>query len=195
VWTQRICVNRPDNVLWLEQELTSRIKDVTRQVTMKTYMHGLNAALIRGSVIALLIIVGLPFRASATLGGSLESVQADQAHFQANIRITEGGVYKVHELITPTHIVVREYVSLGGRVFGVTWRGPFIPDMQQLLGGYFPRYVLAAKAERERHVGRAPLNIQLPGLVVQTGGHMRAYFGRAYDPQLLPAGASPDDIR
>jgi|HubBroStandDraft_2_1064218.scaffolds.fasta_scaffold00280_8 hypothetical protein len=162
---------------------------------MKLYKHGLNAALIRGLSIALVTTLGLPFSAFATLGGSLDSVQADQAHLKANIKTTEGGAYTVHELRTPTDIVVREYVSPGGRVFGIAWRGPFIPDMQQLLGSYFRQYVLAAKAERERHVGRAPLSIQQEGLVVQTGGHMRAYFGRAYDPELLPAGASPDDVR
>lgn len=160
---------------------------------MKTYRHGLNAALIPG--LTLWMALGTPVLAFATLGGSLDSVRADQAHFKANIRVTERGAYTVHELTTSTAIVVREYVAPGGRVFGVTWRGPFIPDMQQLLGGYFQQYVLAAEAERERRVGRAPLNIQLPGLVVQTGGHMRAYFGRAYDPELLPAGASPDDLR
>jgi len=162
---------------------------------MKTHMHGLNAALVRGSVTAVLMILGLPFLAFATLGGSLDSVYADQAHFKANIKATKGGIYTIHELTSPTDIVVREYVSPGGRVFGVSWRGPFIPDMQQLLGGYFQQYALAAKAERERHVGRAPLNIKLPGLVVQTGGHMRAFFGRAYNPELLPVGASPDDVR
>jgi hypothetical protein len=162
---------------------------------MKTHMHGLNAALVRGLAIAVLMILELPFLAFATLGGSLDSVQADQAHFKANLKITDGSVFTVHELTTPTNIEVREYISPGGRVFGVTWRGPFIPDMQQLLGGYFEQYALAAKAERERHVGRTPLNVKLPGLVVQTGGHMRAFFGRAYDPELLPAGASPDDLR
>jgi len=162
---------------------------------MKTYTHGLNGALVRGLCVSLLMTLGSPFLAFATLGGSLDSVQTDQAHFKANMTITGGDVYTIHELTTPTHIVMREYVSSGGRVFGVTWRGPFIPEMQQLLGSYFQQYVLAAKAERERHVGRVPLNIQLPGLVVQTGGHMGAYFGRAYDPQLLPVGASPDDIR
>lgn len=160
---------------------------------MKTYMHGLNAPLVRG--VAVFLALGLPVLAFATLGGSLDSVQADQAQFKAKIKITEGAVYTVHELTTPTDVVVREYVSPGGRVFGVTWRGPFIPDMQQLLGVYFQQYVVAAKAERERHVGRNPLNIQLPGLVIQTGGHMRACFGRAYNPDLLPAGASPDDVR
>jgi len=162
---------------------------------MKPYVNSLVGALVRRLAIALLMTLGLPFVAFATLGGSLDSVQADQAHFKANLRVTESGLYTVHELTTPTGIVVREYVSRGGQVFGITWRGPFIPDMRQLLGGYFPQYVLAAKSERERHVGKTFLNIQLQGLIVQTGGHMRAYFGRAYDPQLLPAGASSDDVR
>ncbi len=175
-------------------KLTFYLNWMIGQITVKTYKHGLSVALVRRLSIGLLIL-GLPVLGSATLGGSLESVQVDQAHFRANIRITQGAAYTVEELTTATDIVVREYVSPGGRVFGVTWRGPFIPEMRQLLGAYFQQYVLAAKAERERHVGRAPLNIQLPGLVVQTGGHMRAYFGRAYDPELLPVGTSPDDIR
>ena len=141
------------------------------------------------------MVLALPLLAFATLGGSVDSVRADQTHFKAKMSVIESGVYTVHQLTTPTDIVMREYVSRSGQVFGVTWRGPFIPEMRQLLGGYFPQYVTAAKAARERHVGRAPLNIQLPGLVVQTGGHMRAYFGRAYDPQLLPTGASSDDVR
>ena len=162
---------------------------------MKMYIHGLNAALAGRLSIGLLMTLGLPVLAFATLGGSLESVHADQVQLKANLRIIPGAVYTVHELTTPMDVVVREYVSTGGRVFGVTGHGPFIPGMRQLLGAYFQQYVLAAKAEREHHVGRAPLNVQLPGLVIQTGGHMRAYYGRAYDPELLPVGTSPDDIR
>jgi hypothetical protein len=162
---------------------------------MNINIKKLRMVLVRGVAIVVSMILGVPFVAYATLGGSVSSVQADQSRFKADIKIIEGNVYTVHELTTPTNIVVREYVSPSGQVFGVAWKGPFIPDMQQLLGGYFQQYAVAAKAEREHHVRRAPLNIQLPGLVVQTGGHMRAYFGRAYDPKLLPAGAMPDDVR
>jgi hypothetical protein len=162
---------------------------------MKTFVHFLSNAMVRGSALALLTTLGSTSLAVATLGGSLDSIQSDQARFKARIRIIEAGAYTVHELTTPTDIVVREYVSPSGQVFGVTWRGPFIPDMQQLLGAYFQHYVEAAQAERERHVGRTPLNIRLPGLVVQTGGHMRAYFGRIYDPHLMPARVSSDDVR
>lgn len=162
---------------------------------MKTYMlDKMRFSAACGLAIALLAL-GLPFPAFAALGASLDSVQADQVHLKANVKITEADAYTIHEMTAPTGTVVREYVSLDGRVFGVSWRGPFIPDMQQLLGSYFQHYSQAAKAERERRVGRSPLYIQEPGLVVQTGGHMRAYFGRAYDPGLLPAGVSANDVR
>jgi Protein of unknown function (DUF2844) len=142
-----------------------------------------------------LLILGTSFSAFATLGGTLDSVQTDQASMKATMKITQARSYAVHEVHAPTGTVVREYVSLTGRVFGVAWQGPFVPDMRQLLGTYFDQYSAAAKAQRESHVGRRPLNIQEPGLVVQTAGHMRAYYGRAFDPELLPVGVSVDDVR
>jgi len=39
------------------------------------------------------------------------------------------------------------------------------------------------------------VQIQEPGLVVQVAGHMRAFFGKAYVPQMLPAGIRAEDIR
>ena len=154
---------------------------------------GLCGALWRMTLV--LLTLGLSSPALASLGGSLGSVQSDQSQMRATAKIAEGVAYTVHEIKAPTGTVVKEYVSPAGRVFGVSWRGPFIPDMQQLLGDYFEQYSAAAKAQREGHVGLQPLNIQEPGLVIQTAGHMRAYSGRAYDPGLLPAGVTPNDVR
>jgi len=53
----------------------------------------------------------------------------------------------------------------------------------------------AERMERETRVGRRSFNIQALGLVVQTAGHMRASFGRACDPRLLPIGVDPGDVR
>jgi Protein of unknown function (DUF2844) len=146
-------------------------------------------------VTLVLLNLGLSLPALASLGGSIDSVQSDQAQMRATTTISAGAAYTVHEMKAPAGTVVREYVSPAGRVFGVSWQGPFIPDLQQLLGDHFERYAAAAKAQRESHVGRRPLNIQEPGLVVQTAGHMRAYSGRAYDPGLLPAGVTANDVR
>jgi hypothetical protein len=133
--------------------------------------------------------------AHASLGGALDSVQADQVEMKATIKVHQTRTCAVHEMLAANGTTVREYVSESGRVFGVAWQGPFIPDMRQLLGSYFSQFSVAAKAQRESHVGRWPLNIQEPGLVVQTAGHMRAFSGRAYDPELLPAGVSADAIQ
>jgi hypothetical protein len=61
-----------------------------------------------------------------------------------------------------------------------------------LLGRYFDTYTEAAKAQQ---AGAGRIHVQLPGLVVQSGGQMRAFFGRAYLPALLPEGVTLDEIR
>ena len=144
---------------------------------------------------ALLVVLLLPFPASAVLGGDVSSVQTDMAHMKGSVRLTQTGPYTIHEIQTPTGTTVREYVSGQGTVFGVAWQGPFIPDLQQLLGTYFQQYSAGVQAHKAKYVGRRPLSIQQPGLVVQTGGHMRAYFGRAYVPELVPQGVTIEEIQ
>jgi len=82
--------------------------------------------------------------------------------------------------------VVREYASGAGVVFGVTWRGPIMPDLQTLLGSHFSTMTTAAAA-RPR-AGHSSLNVSGDDIVIQSGGHMRAYRGKAWIPSTLPAG-------
>jgi len=134
-------------------------------------------------------------RAWAELGGDVTTVAADREQMQGakrNVRRAEN--YTAHEYEAQSGAVVREYVSPAGQVFGVAWQGPRIPDLRQLFGAYYAPYERAASAARnERH--RGPLLIQEPGLVVQSGGHMRAYSGFAYVPKLMPAGVRAEEIR
>jgi hypothetical protein len=145
-------------------------------------------------IAAIAVTLGFCLPALAALGGDIGSVETDQAHMNARITVTHADAYDVHELQAPGGTVVKEYVSPAGTVFAVAWRGPFVPEMQQVLGSYFQQYSAALQAQ-EKHYGHSPLNIQQPGLVVQTGGHMRAYFGRAYIPGMLPQGTKADDIK
>jgi hypothetical protein len=142
-----------------------------------------------------LLMLTLPLPALAALGGDVSSVQEDQAQMKGTLKTTEHNSYTVHEIKAGDGTVVREYASPAGEVFGVSWQGPFIPDMKQLLGSYFDAYSSAAQAQRTAHRGRAPLNIQQPGLVVESNGHMRSYSGRVYDPGKLPQGVNANDIR
>ena len=45
--------------------------------------------------------------------------------------------------------LVREYVSQDGTVFGAGWSGPRMPDLAELLGSYFPQYVVGVNAARD----------------------------------------------
>ena len=149
--------------------------------------------------VLLILFFGLlifPCSASATLGESEASVHADQVHMKAVLKTTRNESYTMHEIKAPNGTVVREYVSPQGKVFAVVWQGPFIPDLRKLFGNYFSQYSQASKDRNSiRPRIRGPLTIMQPGLVVQTGGHMRAYLGYAYIPYLIPQGVSIEEIR
>lgn len=114
---------------------------------------------------------------------------------QGALRTTQGQAYTLHEIQAPTGTVVREYVSSSGKVFAVAWKGPWPPDMRQILANYFTQYQQAAQAKVNLHAGRSPLTISQPGFIVQSGGHMRSFSGRAYIPEMLPQGVSAEAIR
>jgi hypothetical protein len=140
----------------------------------------------------LLLALALPLPVLAALGSSEGSIQLDQSQMQASRRILTATRYTLHEIQLPSGTTVREYVSAGGTVFGVAWQGPFMPDLRQLLGSYFPQYVDAASLKQGQ---RGPMTVIQPGLVVRSGGHMRAFSGQAYLPALLPQGVSVEEIR
>ena len=164
--------------------MQTSMRSITRTTAVRPRLAGL---------IVLTIALALP--AFASLGGTESSVEADRAQMKATLQVTRTDGYSVHEIKTPIGTAIREYVASDGRVFGVAWQGPFIPDMQQLLGTYFQQFSAAAKKARQSYHGRRPLNIQEAGLVMQSSGHMHAYWGRAYDPGLVPQGVQLQDIR
>jgi hypothetical protein len=130
--------------------------------------------------------------ARATLGAIEASVLGDQTQINATLRTVYSQKYTMHELQVPSGATVREYVGPTGVVFAVAWQGPTMPDLRQLLGPQFDQYVAAMAARRNM---RGPVSIQLPGLVVQSSGRMRAFTGKAYVPEGLPQGVSADDVQ
>jgi len=121
-------------------------------------------------------------------------VQADQAHINASLRVTQSSKYTVHELRSPAGAFVREYASSSGKIFAIAWQASSLPDMKQLLGSHFEEFQQAAQDQNRR--GRhGPLIVQLPGLVVEVGGHMRAFSGRAYLPDQMPSEVRTEEIR
>ncbi|HLY63580.1 MAG TPA: DUF2844 domain-containing protein [Terriglobia bacterium] len=142
----------------------------------------------------LLIMVMGCIPAAATLGQYESSVSLDQKQMKSEDRVQVMQAYKVHELTIANGAVVREFVSPKGLVFGVSWQGPSIPDMQQLLGNYAPNLHTASPSQTQvRH---------MRGLIVKTkdfefvsSGHMRSWSGHAYVPSLLPSDVSPEVVQ
>jgi hypothetical protein len=132
--------------------------------------------------------------AQAALGADSGTVAADCVQLKGNLHTQQADGYQVHEIQAATGAVVREYVA-GGTVFGVAWQGPVIPDLHQLMGTYYQQYVQAARAQVLQRRGLGPISVQLPGLVVESGGHMRAFAGRAYLPGMLPQDVHAEDVR
>jgi len=131
--------------------------------------------------------------ALASLGGDPTSVEADRASMKGALRVTPTVDYTVHEIQTPVGTVVREYISPQGKVFAVSWRGPGIPDLRQLLGSYYGEFDQAANSTPSRnHHHRA---IRTPGVIVESSGHLRTFFGRAWAPPLVPHGFSVSQIQ
>ena len=162
------------------------------QTSNGTYSMKIRLLFAVGIVVAVLAI---PRWTSASLGGDLASVHDDEMKMQGTSKTTSNDAYNVQEIQATGGIVIREYVSRSGNVFGVAWQGRTHPDLRQVLGAYYDQYVQAVQAQRAQRHGHGPLSIQQSGLVVQMSGHMRSLMGRAYIPQNLPAGTRAEEIR
>jgi hypothetical protein len=129
----------------------------------------------------------------AVLGEYESSVSLDRQYMRGEDRVTTGQGYKLHQITSPNGAVVSEYISPQGRVFAVSWRGPFIPNLQQLLGSYITQVQQAAQTQTRRRGG--PLVVRANDFVFVSGGHMRAFHGSAYVPSLFPQNVSAEVVR
>ncbi|HEY8026539.1 MAG TPA: DUF2844 domain-containing protein [Burkholderiaceae bacterium] len=148
---------------------------------------------LRKSLLSLaLLVLALSPSAHAALGEPASSLQGDRMQMKAATPLSTSKLnYTVHEMTTSNGIVVREYVS-GGIVFAVSWHGPRMPDLKQLMGSYFETYKTEAAV---KHSGHSHLAIRRDDLVVGASGHMRDFSGFAYVPRMLPSGVNERDLQ
>ena len=129
--------------------------------------------------------------ALAALGGDAASVDADRVNMKAVVRITPFVGYDIHEIQTPAGTVIHEYVSAQGKVFAVTWHGPGLPALQQLLGDYSAQ---VAQASPRNHYNHHHLRIETADVVMESDAYLRTRSGRAWVPALFPQSLSVKDI-
>jgi hypothetical protein len=132
--------------------------------------------------------------ARASLGGDAASVRSDANQLQGVVQSTLLQQYEIQEITTDSGMRVREFLNRDGSVFAVSWSGPVMPDLQRLLGENFESFAKGVAALQHPGLKRA-LRIASSELVVESGGHLRAYTGRAYLPALIPTGTSIADLR
>jgi len=123
----------------------------------------------------------------AVLGEYASSVDLDQRILRAERSELARQGYTVHELTSPNGLVLKEFVSPAGLVFGITWQAPQMPNLQQVLGNSNMTELRQALAARTRCHSGAPLIVRTAKLVFVSGGHMRSFHGYAYVPSLVPA--------
>jgi hypothetical protein len=131
--------------------------------------------------------------AHAALGGDAASVLTDAAELHGAVNTEIRQQYDIQEISAEAGMRVREYLGRDGVVFAVSWSGPVMPDLQRLLGTHFAEYSAALKVLTRPGLQRS-VRTASSELIVESGGHLRAYSGRAYLPALIPGGISAAEI-
>lgn len=156
-------------------------------------------------VLLSMVMVLLPAAGYAALGENPPSTRVEEdvpkrklspsiTYASAPHTITKPS-YQVTEYQLISGITVKEFSDAGHTVFAVYWRGPSRPDLQALLGSYYPRYQDAIDTYLHQNGNQRHARLTAQDLVIEIGGTMRNLFGFVYVPSLIPAGLSIDDIR
>jgi hypothetical protein len=127
--------------------------------------------------------------AHAELGGTVDK---EAILVQGQSPVAESGPHlAIYQIKSSAGTLIKEYVSANNLVIAVSWQGPTLPDLKQLLGDYFEAFAKRpANANSDHHNAE----LRSDDLVVQSRGQMHNFAGRAYLPKLLPPGFNADQI-
>jgi Protein of unknown function (DUF2844) len=129
--------------------------------------------------------------ACAALGGTMATTSGEAN--AAPVTLLNGAV-QMRSRVDAGGTTVNEYASSTGQIFAYSWQGPTMPDLPALLGAYNASYRAGAAegfaATQDLHASR----VARSDVVVESGGQMRSYVGRAWLPGALPAGVTPADL-
>lgn len=129
--------------------------------------------------------------ARAELGGTMP-IQPDASATAPQTLLN--GALRMRTLTDAGNTTLNEYATSTGEIIAYTWQGPTMPDMNALLGQYassFRSGAAASPATGNLHASR----VVTADVIVESGGPMRGYVGRAWLPTDLPPGVSSADFR
>jgi hypothetical protein len=149
--------------------------------------------ILRNSPILAAVLAAFSMSAHAALGGqpTLPST-AGTSSTGVSVDASTNASYTVRQETLTNGTVEREYLTSGGEVFGISWNGPYKPDLQDFMGSdIFSEYGAALQAANVR----GSHSVTFDGVVVQEVGHMGHFVGRAYVIDLLPSGIDTSVIQ
>lgn len=98
-------------------------------------------------------------------------------------------VYTVSQNRLASGTVVREYANLQGVVFAVSWNGPTLPDLQNLMGQQFTMLSNhSTPASSQVGAPQRQLALSPSDMMMVASSHQRNFVGRAWIPAALPPG-------
>ena len=159
---------------------------------MRTQPHNPSTFHLLIPALVLAVTLTLPNVAYAALGATVDSVARDEAMLKGADIVTPTVNYDLHEIKAATGTTVREYVSRQGTGFAVAWEGRSTPELEQLLGSSYTRYLAEARTHRSGH---HLLSINTPDLVANVVRLQRSSIGHVHLPALVPAGVAVADLR
>jgi Protein of unknown function (DUF2844) len=106
---------------------------------------------------------------------------------------TINDLYNVQEITLDGGTQVREYLNTSGQVFGVTWQGPFKPDLNLFLG---ERALKQLRSEAvTKMVDHHHTSLHTRDLIIISRGMGRQFSGKALAPLLAPSSVGIDQIQ
>ena len=139
------------------------------------------------------LLIFTPFSALAGLGGDSSSIDKDNDGLSGHLKTGQSqSAFTVHEIDTGMQ-QIKEYMTLNGTVFAVTWHGMGSPDLRALLGSYADE-VQTLDPQTSKQFRRQKRMTRSDHVIIEKFGHMRDIRGKAYVPQLMPNGVTSADI-
>jgi hypothetical protein len=131
--------------------------------------------------------------ACAQLGGTMPATPRAASAMVAN-NLVDGSI-RIRGWTDEGGTTIHEYATADGLIFAYTWDGPTMPDIDRLLGRYSASWRAKAAELAATRSSLHASRVVHPDLIVDSGGQMRSYVGRAWLPAAMPPGISPADLQ
>ena len=149
--------------------------------------------MLRRTFLFFIISMFFSSQSMAALGDQFVGSSSTSSSAKVKQTTSSGASFTVSESTDPNGIFVRQYVDSSGLVFGIAWKGSFVPDLENLLGGFTADFKSAVHKKGKLR-GSRRLKVDTGFIVVEGGGRQRDQSGRAYIPVKLPEGFDLKDM-